>query len=102
MEVDGNAIAPMVTWGNSPQDVVAVNGSLPDPAQESIAEKQAEMEAAYDYMGLKPGPQSPTLLSTGCLSVPVPMLASRICVLRLRLRKGVLQKYRRWLCRALG
>lgn len=55
VEVDGDAIAPMVTWGNSPQDAVAVNATLPDPAQESSVEKQAEMRAAYDYMGLKPG-----------------------------------------------
>lgn len=55
VEVDGDAIAPMVTWGNSPQDAVAVDARLPDPAHESSAEKQAEMRAAYDYMGLTPG-----------------------------------------------
>ncbi len=53
--IDGNAIAPMVTWGNSPQDVVEVTDRLPDPATEHDADRKAAMEAAYDYMGLKPG-----------------------------------------------
>jgi len=53
--VDGAAIAPMVTWGNSPQDAVQVTERLPDPDQESDADRKAAMMAAYDYMGLKPG-----------------------------------------------
>ena len=55
VEVDGAAIAPMVTWGNSPQDAVQVTERLPDPDAESDADRKAAMEAAYDYMGLKPG-----------------------------------------------
>ena len=55
VDVDADAIAPMVTWGNSPQDAVPVNARLPDPAQETSAEIQAEMLATYDYMGLRPG-----------------------------------------------
>ncbi len=53
--VDGAAIAPMVTWGNSPQDAVQVTERLPDPDQESDTDRKAAMMAAYDYMGLKPG-----------------------------------------------
>ena len=53
--VDGAAIAPMVTWGNSPQDAVQVTERLPDPDAESDADRKAAMVAAYDYMGLKPG-----------------------------------------------
>jgi 3-isopropylmalate/(R)-2-methylmalate dehydratase large subunit len=53
--VDGAAIAPMVTWGNSPQDAVQVTERLPDPDQESDSDRKAAMMAAYDYMGLKPG-----------------------------------------------
>jgi 3-isopropylmalate/(R)-2-methylmalate dehydratase large subunit len=45
----------MVTWGNSPQDAVAVDEPLPDPAAEAEPERRASMLAAYDYMGLKPG-----------------------------------------------
>ena len=51
----GAAIAPMVTWGNSPQDAVQVTERLPDPDQESDTDRKATMMAAYDYMGLKPG-----------------------------------------------
>lgn len=53
--VDANAIAPMVTWGNSPQEAVQVTERLPDPDQESDLDRKATMVAAYDYMDLKPG-----------------------------------------------
>jgi 3-isopropylmalate/(R)-2-methylmalate dehydratase large subunit len=55
VSVDGNAIAPMVTWGNSPQDAVQVVDAVPDPAKESDADRRAAMVAALDYMDLKPG-----------------------------------------------
>ena len=55
VDVDGSAIAPMVTWGNSPQDAVQVTERLPDPDQEGDQDRKAAMMAAYDYMGLKPG-----------------------------------------------
>ena len=53
--VDGSAIAPMVTWGNSPQDAVQVTGSVPDPSEETDLERRAAMIAALDYMALVPG-----------------------------------------------
>ena len=53
--VDGNAIAPMVTWGNSPQWAAPVTDTIPDPASESDSEKRSEMESTLDYMDLKPG-----------------------------------------------
>lgn len=55
VDLDAAAIAPMVTWGNSPQDAVQITEHLPDPGQEDDAERRAAMEAAYDYMALKPG-----------------------------------------------
>jgi 3-isopropylmalate/(R)-2-methylmalate dehydratase large subunit len=55
VSVDGSAIAPMVTWGNSPQEAVQVTERLPDPDKESDPDRKATMIAAYDYMGLKPG-----------------------------------------------
>lgn len=55
VSLDGNAIAPIVTWGNSPHDAVQVTERLPDPDKESDSERKATMLAAYDYMGLKPG-----------------------------------------------
>lgn len=48
-------IIPTVTWGTSPQDVVAITGSVPDPASISEATKKASMERSLKYMGLEPG-----------------------------------------------
>ncbi|MBT6087668.1 MAG: 3-isopropylmalate dehydratase large subunit [Rhodospirillaceae bacterium] len=55
VSIDGDALAPMVTWGNSPQYALPVTGIIPDPATESDPMVRADMEAALDYMGLKPG-----------------------------------------------
>ncbi len=48
-------VAPMVTWGTSPEDAVAITGRVPDPAQQGDGQKRAAMERALDYMGLAPG-----------------------------------------------
>ena len=53
--LDGDAIAPMVTWGNSPQWVLPITGTIPNPATEPDPMVRADMEAALDYMDLKPG-----------------------------------------------
>ena len=47
-------LAPMVTWGTSPEDVVAVDGAVPDPAGLDEA-KAAQVRRMLDYMGLEPG-----------------------------------------------
>src|SRR5262249_28351084 len=52
--VDAAAVAPQVTWGTSPQDVIAVDGRIPDPADASDPDRRKAMAAALDYMGLKP------------------------------------------------
>ena len=53
--VDGNAIAPMVTWGTSPENVVPVTGAVPDPASESDPVRRKTQERSLDYMDLTPG-----------------------------------------------
>jgi 3-isopropylmalate/(R)-2-methylmalate dehydratase large subunit len=53
--LDGGAIAPLVTWGTSPEQVVPVTGVVPDPASLEDAGKRAAAEAALAYMGLSPG-----------------------------------------------
>ena len=53
--IDGSAIAPLVTWGTSPDDVVAITGLVPDPAAMPDANKRAAAEKALAYMGLAPG-----------------------------------------------
>ncbi|KAM6495743.1 aconitase [Amanita muscaria] len=56
IEVNINAsdIVPTVTWGTSPQDVVPITGSVPDPAKVTDPVKKASMERSLAYMGLKP------------------------------------------------
>lgn len=53
--IDAATIAPHVTWGTSPQDVLPIDGIVPDP--KSVAEDGARgaMERALAYMGLQPG-----------------------------------------------
>jgi len=48
-------IAPHVTWGTSPQDVLPITGRVPDPTQEPDAARRRAMERALAYMGLAPG-----------------------------------------------
>ena len=53
--IDGSAIAPLVTWGTSPEDVVPITGVVPDPAGFADAGKRAAAAASLDYMGLRAG-----------------------------------------------
>lgn len=48
-------IAPQITWGTSPQDVIDVSGRIPDPSNEADPERRKNMEAALKYMGMRPG-----------------------------------------------
>jgi len=54
LKVDGADIPPTVTWGTSPQDVVSITGSVPDPAAMADSAKRASAERALAYMGLQP------------------------------------------------
>tara|TARA_Y100001970_G_scaffold255186_1_gene331646 strand:- start:3641 stop:5044 length:1404 start_codon:yes stop_codon:yes gene_type:complete len=52
--INGDEVVPQVTWGTSPQDVVPVNGSVPDPKKEKDKDRRIAMERSLDYMGLRP------------------------------------------------
>jgi len=54
IEIKGDDICPMVTWGTSPQDVVSITGVVPDPKIEKDEDKKASMNRSLNYMGLKP------------------------------------------------
>jgi 3-isopropylmalate/(R)-2-methylmalate dehydratase large subunit len=54
VEIDVGALSPMVTWGTSPEAVVAVGGRIPDPADFDEA-RGARVRRMLDYMGLGPG-----------------------------------------------
>lgn len=51
---DASDIAPVVTWGTSPEDVLPITGETPDPAAIADASKSAHAQSALDYMGLRP------------------------------------------------
>jgi 3-isopropylmalate/(R)-2-methylmalate dehydratase large subunit len=52
VELNGADIAPQVTWGTSPEQVLPINGRVPDPAHEKDATKRTSIENALKYMGL--------------------------------------------------
>ena len=54
ISIEGNDISPMVTWGTSPQDVVSIEGNIPDPKKENDKDKRIAMERSLNYMGLTP------------------------------------------------
>tara|TARA_B100001142_G_scaffold222452_1_gene220578 strand:+ start:552 stop:1955 length:1404 start_codon:yes stop_codon:yes gene_type:complete len=47
-------IIPMVTWGTSPQDVVSIDGKVPNPENETDIDKKNSIDRSLKYMGLKP------------------------------------------------
>ena len=54
-DIDVTAVAPGVTWGTSPADILPVTGTVPDPAGEPDPERRAAVVRALAYMGLRPG-----------------------------------------------
>jgi 3-isopropylmalate/(R)-2-methylmalate dehydratase large subunit len=55
VKLDAHAIAPQVTWGTSPEDVLPITGSVPDPDAEPDEAKRAQLRRMVEYMGLRPG-----------------------------------------------
>lgn len=53
VRINGADIKPQVTWGTSPEMVVPVDSSVPDPDQEKDSVKAEGMRAALNYMGLQ-------------------------------------------------
>ena len=54
INLEGEDIAPMVTWGTSPEDVVSINGKIPNPANEKNEDKKNSINRSLKYMGLEP------------------------------------------------
>jgi 3-isopropylmalate/(R)-2-methylmalate dehydratase large subunit len=52
--LDAREIKPQVTWGTSPEMVVSVDDTVPDPEREKDSIRREGMERALTYMGLKP------------------------------------------------
>jgi 3-isopropylmalate/(R)-2-methylmalate dehydratase large subunit len=53
--IDATDIAPSLTWGTSPEDVVPITGTVPDPDDFADASKRVAARKSLDYMGLTPG-----------------------------------------------
>jgi len=54
VKIKASSIEPQVTWGTSPQDVVPINGYVPDPKNTKDENKKKAILRSLDYMGLKP------------------------------------------------
>jgi 3-isopropylmalate/(R)-2-methylmalate dehydratase large subunit len=55
VRLDAANLPPIVSWGTSPEDVVSVTGSVPDPDAIPDENKRASKRRALEYMGLTPG-----------------------------------------------
>lgn len=53
--LQGSDIAPSLTWGTSPEDVVPITGVVPDPDSFADPSKRVAAQKSLDYMGLTPG-----------------------------------------------
>jgi 3-isopropylmalate/(R)-2-methylmalate dehydratase large subunit len=53
--IDAAQIAPIVTWGTSPEDALPITETVPDPARQTDPARAERVAAALDYMGLRPG-----------------------------------------------
>ena len=52
INLSGEDIKPMVTWGTSPQDVVTIDENVPNPENEKDPDKKSSIERSLKYMGL--------------------------------------------------
>jgi 3-isopropylmalate/(R)-2-methylmalate dehydratase large subunit len=53
--LDVSEVAPLVTWGTSPDQAIAVTENVPDPGHQVEPDRKAAAERALSYMGLTPG-----------------------------------------------
>jgi 3-isopropylmalate/(R)-2-methylmalate dehydratase large subunit len=53
--LDAAGIAPIVTWGISPEDALPIDGRVPDPARVPDEARAKYLREALDYMGIAPG-----------------------------------------------
>ena len=55
MTLDATSIAPTVTWGTTPEDIVPITGEVPSPDHFNDPGKKESVRRMLDYMGLTPG-----------------------------------------------
>ena len=54
LAIDASTLAPMVSWGTSPEDSSPITGRVPDPSSVADVERRRRIERALDYMALTP------------------------------------------------
>jgi 3-isopropylmalate/(R)-2-methylmalate dehydratase large subunit len=55
VSLDAKSIAPIVTWGTSPEDALPIDASVPDPAREADVARATYLRDVLDYMGIAAG-----------------------------------------------
>jgi 3-isopropylmalate/(R)-2-methylmalate dehydratase large subunit len=55
LKLDAATLAPMVSWGTSPEDSAPITERIPDPATIADTERRRRVERALEYMQLAPG-----------------------------------------------
>jgi 3-isopropylmalate/(R)-2-methylmalate dehydratase large subunit len=55
VRLDGSALPPIVSWGTSPEDVISVEGRVPDPELIEDEDRRQAKKRALAYMGLSAG-----------------------------------------------
>jgi 3-isopropylmalate/(R)-2-methylmalate dehydratase large subunit len=55
IRIDMAEVAPIVTWGTSPEEALPITAHVPDPARAPSDDAAQRQRAALDYMGLRPG-----------------------------------------------
>jgi 3-isopropylmalate/(R)-2-methylmalate dehydratase large subunit len=95
VEFDAGALAPFVTWGTSPGQVVPVTGRVPDPTSAGSESERRSTARALEYMGLAPGTRMEDVsidrvFIGSCTNARLEDLRAAACVVRgYRVSKGV-------------
>ena len=102
--IAADGIEPQVTWGTSPEMVLPISGSVPDPTGEDDGNRRRSLERAIDYMGLEAGQALTDIRVDRVSSAHAPTRGSRICAPLPRWPGGAAspKASTRWWCRAPG
>ena len=94
--IDASKIKPTVTWGTSPEDVVSIDGYIPDPSKINDDDIRQKIERSLEYMGLKGGQKISdveinTVFIGSCTNSRIEDLRSAAEVIKGKKKKKVLE-----------
>ena len=55
VDIDATKVTQTITWGTSPEEIVSIDGTVPNPEKISDEVKQNKIKRSIEYMGLTPG-----------------------------------------------